>query len=191
MEYSRRPTKSIPKENQLKILNKIYQTYLVSTTVMISSESQFWHFRLYVSSVWSVHNHGQRSFSFSHHNHIFFQHLTHWDRDKMATIFQTTFSRAIFNENIRISINIALNFVAKGPIKNIPVLSETMMVRLPMYMRHSALLSYYCTSFGFVPVSIDTHWGIKSDFIHICVWNLSKIQSCIEDWYIIYLTLVQ
>ena len=32
MEYSRRPTKSIPKENQLKILNKIYQTYLVSTT---------------------------------------------------------------------------------------------------------------------------------------------------------------
>ena len=33
MEYSRRPTKSIPKENQLKILNKIYQTYLVSTTV--------------------------------------------------------------------------------------------------------------------------------------------------------------
>ena len=32
MEYSRRPTKSIPKENQLNILNKIYQTYLVSTT---------------------------------------------------------------------------------------------------------------------------------------------------------------
>ena len=32
MEYSRRPTKSIPKENQLKILNKIYLTYLVSTT---------------------------------------------------------------------------------------------------------------------------------------------------------------
>ena len=32
MEYSRRPTKNIPKENQLKILNKIYQTYLVSTT---------------------------------------------------------------------------------------------------------------------------------------------------------------
>ena len=33
MEYSRRPTKSIPKENQLKILNKIYQTYLVFTTL--------------------------------------------------------------------------------------------------------------------------------------------------------------
>ena len=35
MEYSRRPTKSIPKENQLKILNKIYQTYLVSTTILL------------------------------------------------------------------------------------------------------------------------------------------------------------
>ena len=35
MEYSRRPTKSIAKENQLKILNKIYQIYLVSTTVTI------------------------------------------------------------------------------------------------------------------------------------------------------------
>ena len=33
MEYSRRPIKNIPKENQLKILNKIYQTYLVSTTI--------------------------------------------------------------------------------------------------------------------------------------------------------------
>ena len=32
MEYSRRPTKNIPKENQLKILNRIYQTYFVSPT---------------------------------------------------------------------------------------------------------------------------------------------------------------
>ena len=36
MEYSRRPTKSIPKENQLKILNKIYQIYLVSTTIVMT-----------------------------------------------------------------------------------------------------------------------------------------------------------
>ena len=28
MEYSRRPTEGIPKENQLKILNKIYETLL-------------------------------------------------------------------------------------------------------------------------------------------------------------------
>ena len=32
MEYSRRYTKNIPNENQSKILNKIYQIYLVSTT---------------------------------------------------------------------------------------------------------------------------------------------------------------
>ena len=30
--HSHMPTKSIPKENQLKILNEIYQTHLVSTT---------------------------------------------------------------------------------------------------------------------------------------------------------------
>ena len=35
MEYSRRPAKSIPTENQPKILNTIYQIYLVSTTVII------------------------------------------------------------------------------------------------------------------------------------------------------------
>ena len=39
MEYSRRPTKSIPKENQLKILNKIYQTYLVSTTTSLMTST--------------------------------------------------------------------------------------------------------------------------------------------------------
>ena len=39
MEYSRRPTKGVPKENQLKILTKIYQTYLVSTTYSPPLES--------------------------------------------------------------------------------------------------------------------------------------------------------
>ena len=49
MEYSRRPTKSIPKENQLKILNKIYQTYLVSTTPLTkASDAELWYF------LWSV-----------------------------------------------------------------------------------------------------------------------------------------
>ena len=39
MEYSSRLTKSIPKENQLKILNKMYQTYLVSTAYSPPLES--------------------------------------------------------------------------------------------------------------------------------------------------------
>ena len=46
MEYSRRPTKSIPKENQLKILNKIYQIYLVSTTAIIGTNDGLAYWRL-------------------------------------------------------------------------------------------------------------------------------------------------
>ena len=74
--------------------------------------------------------------------------LTHWGRDKMAAIFQTTFSNAILNENVWISIKISLTFVPKGPINKIPALgqimawrrpgdkplSESMMVSLPTHM---------------------------------------------------------
>ena len=43
---------------------------------------------------------------------LYVKSLTHWARDKMATISQTTFSNAFFfNENIWILINISLNFV--------------------------------------------------------------------------------
>ena len=46
--------------------------------------------------------------------------LTHWGRDKMAAIFQTTFSNAFFfSENVWISLKISLRFVPNGPI-NIP-----------------------------------------------------------------------
>ena len=35
-----------------------------------------------------------------------------WDRDKMAAIFQTTYSSAFFlNQNVQISTNISPNFV--------------------------------------------------------------------------------
>ena len=74
---------------------------------------------------------------------------THWGRDKMAAISQTTLSNAFFvNENARISIEISLKLVPKGPINNIPALvqimawrrpgdkplSEPMMVRLPTHI---------------------------------------------------------
>ena len=55
MEYSRRPTKSIPKENQLKILNKIYQTYLVSTTLCIVMPLT--HVVITVKPLLLAHNH--------------------------------------------------------------------------------------------------------------------------------------
>ena len=58
------------------------------------------------------------------------------------------FKWIFLNENVRISINISLKFVPKGPINNIPIyvhvmawrrpgdkpLSEPMMVRLPTYI---------------------------------------------------------
>ena len=50
--------------------------------------------------------------------HLRHRHLTHWGRDRIAAIFQTTFSDA----NIWNAINISLSFVPKGLIDNIPAL---------------------------------------------------------------------
>ena len=75
--------------------------------------------------------------------------LTHWGRDKMVVISQTTFSNSFsLNENVRIPIKISLKFVPKCSINNIPSLvqimawrrsgdkplSEPMMVSLPTHM---------------------------------------------------------
>ena len=48
--------------------------------------------------------------------------LTHWGRDKMAAIFQTTFPNAFFNEIVLNSIKISRKFVPKGPNNYIPAL---------------------------------------------------------------------
>ena len=76
-------------------------------------------------------------------------HLTHWGRNKMDAISQTTFSNAsFFNENEWISLQISLKFVLKGTINNIPAwvqimawrrsgdkpLSKPMMVSLPTHI---------------------------------------------------------
>ena len=58
--------------------------------------------------------------------------LTHWGRDKMAAVSQTTLSNAFFlNENVRRLIKISLKFVPKGPINNNPALVEIMAWRRP------------------------------------------------------------
>ena len=44
----------------------------------------------------------------------------------MAAIFQMTFSNAFFNENIRISINVSLNFVPYGLLNYKSVLVQIM-----------------------------------------------------------------
>ena len=54
--------------------------------------------------------------------------LTHWGRDKMAAVFQTTF---FLNENVWVSIKISLKFAPKGSISNIPALVQIMAWRLP------------------------------------------------------------
>ena len=51
--------------------------------------------------------------------------LTHWGRDKMAPIFQTTFSIAFS------WIKISLKFVSNGQINNIPALVQIMAWRRP------------------------------------------------------------
>ena len=74
--------------------------------------------------------------------------LTHWGRDKMAAIFQTTFSNAFSWMKMHEFRKISLKFVPKVPINNIPALvlimawrrlgdkplSEPMMVSLPTHI---------------------------------------------------------
>ena len=53
--------------------------------------------------------------------------LTHWGRDEIDAITQTTFSSAFFlKENVWIPTKISLKFVPKGPISNIPALVQIM-----------------------------------------------------------------
>ena len=73
--------------------------------------------------------------------------LTHWGRDEMDDILQTTFSN-VFSSMKMFLIKISLKFVPKGPINNIPALiqimawhwpgikplPETVMVRLLMHI---------------------------------------------------------
>ena len=54
-----------------------------------------------------------------------FLSLTHWGRDKMAAIFQRTFSNGFS------WINISLKFVPRGRINNIPTLVQVMAWRRP------------------------------------------------------------
>ena len=54
--------------------------------------------------------------------------LTHWGRDKMAAVFQTTLSTVFSWKkiNVILLIKISLKFVPKGPINNIPTLVQIM-----------------------------------------------------------------
>ena len=59
--------------------------------------------------------------------------LIHWGRDKMADIFQTTFSNvfSLMKINVWIATKMSLKFVPKGPNNNIPALIRIMVWRWP------------------------------------------------------------
>ena len=52
--------------------------------------------------------------------------LTHWGRDKMADIFETTFRNTFLNQNASMLNKISLKFVPNGLINNIPSLAQIM-----------------------------------------------------------------
>ena len=64
-----------------------------------------------------------------YHSIIDLATLTHWGRDKMAAISETTFSNAFSWVNFRLKFS--LKFVPKGPIKNIQALVQIMAWRPP------------------------------------------------------------
>ena len=82
--------------------------------------------------IWSIHKTFVDTFKYfkisntmetRHDFHIHIgQKLTHWGRDKMAAVSQTTLSnyiRILYSNYIRISIKISMKFVPKGPINQI------------------------------------------------------------------------
>ena len=109
--------------------------------------------------------------------------LTHWGRDKMAAIFQTTFS-SVFSW---MSIKISLKIVPKGPINNNPALvqimawrrsgdkplSDPMMVSLlthicvtrPQWVEPN--LSRCCTVFVFIAKTIASYLKHHDDKVYI------------------------
>ena len=89
-----------------------------------------------------------------------------------------TFNRIFLNENVRISFQILLKFVPKGPINNIPALVQIMAWRQPgdkplsepmmtqfndVFMRHSASMSWnepvHITTCLNGPVTRDDYHG--------------------------------
>ena len=94
----------------------------------------------------------------SHLTFVWNQDLTHWGRDKMVAIFQTTFSNAFcLMKMYEFRLRFYWNVVPMGPVINIPALLQRMAWRLigdkPLsepkvtqfndaYMRHPATMRW-------------------------------------------------
>ena len=91
------------------------------------------------------------------------QELTHWGRDNMAAISQTTFSNAFsWMKNAWISLKISLKFVPNVRIDNIPALVQIMAWRRP----------------GEKPLSEPM---MVSLLMHICVTRPQWVNSNFEE----------
>ena len=65
------------------------------------------------------------------HQQVANQSWTHWGRDKITAISQTTFSNTFSWMKTLVWIKMSLTFVPKGPINNIPALVQIIAWRLP------------------------------------------------------------
>ena len=103
--------------------------------------------------------------------------LTHWGRDKMAAISQTTLSNAFSWKKIfRISIKVSLKFVPKGPINNFPALVEIMAWHQPgdkplSETMMDSVLTHICV---IRPQWVKKNWWIR----WILRSNLVTFQRC-------------
>ena len=113
---------------------------------------------------------------------LVYKELTHWGRDKMATIFQTTFEIHFLEWKCIILIKISLKFVPKGQINDIPLLVQIMASHqpgdkpLPEPMMVS-LLAYICIT---RPQWLNAciFFLFKQVVFTVDIWKHGSYQSC-------------
>ena len=109
----------------------------------------------------------------------------HWDRDKMADIFQCI----IFDEHFSIAIKRSLEFVLKGPSSTIPALVQIMVWRRPgdkslseQMMVH--LPTHIC---GTRPQWVNNwHQTLKEEWGILMLYTLHLISSCFDIFLIVW-----
>ena len=112
--------------------------------------------------------------------------LTHWGRDKMAAVSQTTLSNAF--SWMRISIKISLKFIPKGPINNIPALVQIMAWRRPGDKPLSEpmmdnLPTHICVTRPQWVMPVTKMKCILSIIFHAIYWAVySQTNFAFDDW---------
>ena len=107
---------------------------------------------------------------------ICFTRWTHWGRDKLAAIFQPTFS--IMTENVWILIS--LKFVLRGSINNIATLVETIAWHRPLSesMMVSLLMHFCVTRLQWV-ILMQNGCFVRKPY-SAYIFGEHKIQACVS-----------